>query len=78
MHLRTFLVGHFGLKPPYWIVAFKYITPRQPSWILAAILNSMIEYNIRIKLLGLGNIIYAEKILNIGGIAAEICAMEHL
>ena len=40
-------------------------------------MNSKIEYNIRIKLLSLGNIINAEKIIKIGGIAAEICTLEH-
>ena len=30
-----------------------------------------------IKLLGIGNIINAEKIIIIGGIAAEICTLEH-
>ena len=49
----------------------------QPSWILAAILNYKIEYNIRFELFELGNITNAEKIIIIGGITAEICTLEH-
>ena len=40
-------------------------------------LNSEIKYNVRIKLLGLENIKNDEKIIKIGGIAAEICTLEH-
>ena len=44
---------------------------------MEAIPNSKIENNIRIKLIGLGNIINDENIIKIGGIAAEICTLEH-